>query len=124
MAGCEGLEPPGPFEPTRFKRAAIAALPTPQDSEHQNKRGGRLKVRLPTPWSVILSASHKVFHFPHGSFDHRCAFPDVSQTGAGNGTRTRDLLLGKQMLYQLSYPRMGFSGALPFGTSNLSIRKA
>ncbi len=28
------------------------------------------------------------------------------KSGAGNGTRTRDLLLGKQMLYQLSYPRM------------------
>ena len=26
-------------------------------------------------------------------------------TGAGNGTRTRDPLLGKQMLYQLSYSR-------------------
>ena len=25
--------------------------------------------------------------------------------GAGNGTRTRDPLLGKQMLYQLSYSR-------------------
>lgn len=25
---------------------------------------------------------------------------------AGNGTRTRDLLLGKQALYQLSYTRM------------------
>ena len=25
--------------------------------------------------------------------------------GAGNGTRTRDLLLGKQALYQLSYTR-------------------
>ena len=25
--------------------------------------------------------------------------------GAGDGTRTRDSLLGKQVLYQLSYPR-------------------
>ena len=29
--------------------------------------------------------------------------------GAGDGTRTRDLLLGKQILYQLSYSRIGFS---------------
>src|ERR1035438_2978447 len=28
--------------------------------------------------------------------------------GAGDGTRTRDLLLGKQILYQLSYSRTGF----------------
>ena len=27
--------------------------------------------------------------------------------GAGDGTRTRDSLLGKQVLYQLSYPREG-----------------
>jgi hypothetical protein len=26
--------------------------------------------------------------------------------GAGDGTRTRDSLLGKQVLYQLSYPRV------------------
>ena len=26
-------------------------------------------------------------------------------SGAGDGIRTRDLLLGKQTLYQLSYPR-------------------
>jgi hypothetical protein len=26
--------------------------------------------------------------------------------GAGDGTRTRDSLLGKQVLYQLSYPRI------------------
>ena len=30
-----------------------------------------------------------------------CAF-----LGAGDGTRTRDSLLGKQVLYQLSYPRV------------------
>src|SRR5215210_7536861 len=30
-----------------------------------------------------------------------CAFQ-----GAGDGTRTRDSLLGKQVLYQLSYPRV------------------
>ncbi len=29
----------------------------------------------------------------------------VENVGAGNGTRTRDPLLGKQMLYQLSYSR-------------------
>ena len=27
--------------------------------------------------------------------------------GAGDGTRTRDILLGKQILYQLSYSRPG-----------------
>jgi hypothetical protein len=32
---------------------------------------------------------------------------DIS--GAGNGTRTRDPLLGKQMLYQLSYSRSSHS---------------
>jgi hypothetical protein len=31
-----------------------------------------------------------------------CAF-----CGAGDGTRTRDSLLGRQVLYQLSYPRVG-----------------
>ena len=28
------------------------------------------------------------------------------EVGAGDGSRTRDLLLGRQMLYQLSYPRL------------------
>ena len=29
----------------------------------------------------------------------------VVNVGAGDGTRTRDILLGRQTLYQLSYPR-------------------
>ena len=30
---------------------------------------------------------------------------ESTQVGAGDGTRTRDSLLGRQALYQLSYPR-------------------
>jgi hypothetical protein len=33
-------------------------------------------------------------------------FRDTFQVGAGDGTRTRDSLLGKQELYQLSYSRI------------------
>ena len=33
--------------------------------------------------------------------------PRNSLGGAGDGTRTRDALLGRQVLYQLSYSRMG-----------------
>ena len=35
----------------------------------------------------------------------RPSHPRSFRLGAGNGTRTRDPLLGKQMLYQLSYSR-------------------
>ena len=31
----------------------------------------------------------------------------TTECGAGDGTRTRDALLGRQVLYQLSYSRMG-----------------
>ncbi len=34
------------------------------------------------------------------------AKPSKIQAGAGDGTRTRDALLGRQVLYQLSYSRM------------------
>ena len=34
--------------------------------------------------------------------------------GAGNETRTRDILLGKQVLYQLSYSRINLG--IPIGT--------
>ena len=37
--------------------------------------------------------------------------PFLGFSGAGDGTRTRDSLLGKQVLYQLSYPRIAVSGA-------------
>ena len=39
----------------------------------------------------------------------------ASKSGAGNETRTRDLLHGKQMLYQLSYSRIATDGALVYG---------
>ena len=38
---------------------------------------------------------------------------------AGNGTRTRDLLLGKQALYQLSYTRIIL---LIIGASQISVK--
>ena len=47
--------------------------------------------------------------------------------GAGNEVRTRDLLLGKQALYQLSYTRTAFNNVIVlnriyFKTSLLSAR--
>jgi hypothetical protein len=36
-------------------------------------------------------------------------------TGAGDEARTRDLLLGKQTLYQLSYSRSDRDGTKPAG---------
>ncbi len=38
---------------------------------------------------------------------HRITAVAVSRIGAGDGSRTRDLLLGKQTLYRLSYSRSG-----------------
>ena len=40
------------------------------------------------------------------SQDRRCWIGDSA--GAGDGTRTHDILLGKQTLYQLSYTRIPF----------------
>ena len=39
--------------------------------------------------------------------------PESVRDGAGDGTRTRDALLGRQVLYQLSYSRVGENGASP-----------
>ena len=38
-------------------------------------------------------------------------------SGAGDGTRTHDILLGKQTLCQLSYARIAVSGAAHFSTT-------
>ena len=42
---------------------------------------------------------------PHETGDWQLVILGNIESGAGNGTRTRDPLLGKQMLYQLSYSR-------------------
>ena len=36
-----------------------------------------------------------------------CNIPAETRSGAGNGIRTRDTKLGKLVLYQLSYARLG-----------------
>ena len=43
-------------------------------------------------------------------------------TGAGDGTRTRDALLGRQVLYQLSYSRAADAVILPQWCSAASTR--
>jgi hypothetical protein len=43
----------------------------------------------------------------YGGLDVLCGVnPGALQLGAGDGTRTHDILLGKQTLYQLSYTRV------------------
>ncbi len=43
------------------------------------------------------------------------------KSGAGDGIRTRDLLLGKQMLYQLSYPRIAAAPSCPIALRNVRV---
>jgi hypothetical protein len=40
-----------------------------------------------------------------GSYSIQLSYRRILKTGAGNETRTRDLMLGKHLLYQLSYSR-------------------
>ncbi len=40
------------------------------------------------------------------SLPRKCSAAELHRRGAGNGTRTRNVQLGRLSLYQLSYPRM------------------
>ena len=61
--------------------------------------------------SVHKSISETTENVPNDSF--RCGyFKDEEEFGAGNETRTRDPDLGKVVLYQLSYSRLGGSDAV------------
>ena len=46
-----------------------------------------------------------------------CCFPNIQKKRAENGTRTRDLNLGKVVLYQLSYFRLSSRVGISGGTS-------
>ena len=70
--------------------------------------------------SVYKSISDAIENVPSASF--RCGyFRDEEEFGAGNETRTRDPDLGKVVLYQLSYSRLGglcFTALSNFGAGN------
>ncbi len=91
-------------------------------------RRGRARRRTPTPRSVRSSRSSGVGGRPSSESAPRatgscgCYPASAGFRGAGDGTRTRDNLLGRQALYQLSYSR-GSRGERT-RTSGLSVPNA
>jgi hypothetical protein len=81
--------------------------------------GGRLMRQPGSPgkhgnranWDPSPGMCARLMQAGHNQLIHKaCAFPDFVDLmgffgGAGDGTRTHDILLGKQTLYQLSYTR-------------------
>ena len=70
--------------------------------------------RFPTTVSatafVHLDGGKALWQDPSGARMQAGCRPDLQgRNGAGDETRTRDSLLGRQALYQLSYPRKGAS---------------
>ena len=66
----------------------------------------RLRNRRPGPEHASQEVSLAVARTPREIEARRHGTPDSNQgTGAGDGARTRDILLGKQTLCQLSYSR-------------------
>lgn len=66
--------------------------------------------RFPATAFVQLDGGEALWQDPSGAqLQAGCRADLQSVDGAGDETRTRDSLLGRQALYQLSYPRKGNS---------------
>ena len=55
--------------------------------------------------TASLAPQHRAHTSPQCSYSTRLVPLCTISNGAGDATRTRDILLGRQMLYQLSYTR-------------------
>src|SRR3989304_4200343 len=65
----------------------------------------RMPFRTASPSMAVIWAVVIVLHQESQAKCPASSTISGKRLGAGNGTRTRDPLLGKQMLYQLSYSR-------------------
>jgi hypothetical protein len=109
LEGCDStpeLLPQGPaivllsFEPSSTRSApADSMAPQLNDSV---KNGGE--------WRIRTSVGRGPADLQSAAFDRSANSPRVFEpsSGAGDGTRTRDLLITNQLLYQLSYASANF----------------
>jgi len=69
------------------------------------------RVTSPLPRECSTTEPHE-HSIPLFLYYHNCNYNFQLQTGAGDEVRTRDILLGRQVLYQLSYSRKSLHKAL------------
>ncbi len=110
------MRPDRRSSPARLRERTPGVFVMPRTS-WRKAGAGVLRKRRIAETKKGAAAPFSGFHLPRKR--------QVTQSGAGNETRTRDLNLGKVALYQLSYSRLGaaHSTRLPGGALALRCKK-